>query len=306
MCKLLLAKLGWRFCLWLAASCLVPADENAGVAEEGVEEVVAPPMVVPIAPDARFLVVECGADGDSVALLFANEAGLPIAVAKVALARALMPLPEILPAPRPLNLDAQRLRTDTRLGEMQRRYRASLEGGQFDEAAELAAELMTNEDRSLMPADLVEPAAGAAFGSRHHQVGYGPSAEPAGHERSTLALRQPVDWQSIARRPISFDFHNANLVEVAGFFHHVTGMPVRLDLPVDRLRPGVGGVYARCNGKPTGEALQIVLASCGLGFVVEETGIRITEPQNGTGLIIPSSAAGRGRAGSTPDPSREQ
>ncbi len=92
--------------------------------------------------------------------------------------------------------------------------------------------------------------------------------------------RRPVDWQGIARRPISFDFENASLVEVAGFFRHAAGMPVRLDLPADRLGPGAAGVYARCTGKPVVEALQIVLGSCGLGYVIEEGEIRITEPES--------------------------
>ncbi|MGL5096684.1 MAG: hypothetical protein ACRDD1_13910, partial [Planctomycetia bacterium] len=108
-----------------------------------------------------------------------------------------------------------------------------------------------------VPADLTLPE-GATTAAR--TVVYKPAVNPS-------------NWTNAADQMVSLHFQGVGVREAAVFFHHATGLSVRLDAPA-----ATDAVYVRCRNLTVRQALPIVLGSCGLGYMVEGGVLRIAEP----------------------------
>lgn len=172
-------------------------------------------------------------------------------------------------APRPLAPAKLPSRTDPELASLQRAYVEAIQSG-IAEAASKAANAIARAPK-IDPK--VRPVGHAALGPEEHHVAFAGPPAPA----TVFHAHDPVpSWRKVAHQSTSVHFQGATIEEVARFFHHASGMTVRLESP----ETGQAGgepvrVYCRCRELPLERCLTAALATCGMGYCVRGSEILV-------------------------------
>lgn len=158
-------------------------------------------------------------------------------------------------------------------------------GPEDDETEELIDRILARRaaeqlrDSEIRAASLFEPAGASPAGIRHHRVGYQEPVSGAGFSTVFESPRAPLDWSSVSGLTVSFHFQGASLEEVASYFHHATGMTVRVALPVASEQLIPAGIHVLCRDKTAEQSLRVALGSCGLGYAVRGGALMIALPE---------------------------
>ena len=120
----------------------------------------------------------------------------------------------------------------------------------------------------------------------HHRVNYPPPQKATPPPATAPRAHGPTsNWRTIANSTLSCHFQGATLHDVAQFFHHATGLTVRLDPSVQKAGVDPAGIHVRCRNRPTEQSLRVVLGSVGLGYVVSGGELVLIDPVVGRAAV---------------------
>lgn len=114
----------------------------------------------------------------------------------------------------------------------------------------------------------------------HYQVGYRAPLEPVAEDAQVWRSHgSRTDWNQVIDNKVSFHFQGASVSEVAGYFHHATGMTVRVDPSAQHLCASGPGIHVLCRDQKVVSSLRVVLGSCGLGYMVQDGELVLAAPE---------------------------
>lgn len=190
--------------------------------------------------------------------------------------------------PKRLQLNSNECWTDKELAETQQEFRDLVQCGLLEEANRVLKRMESSgqptETLVEYDLDLHE----ARYGQRpeekprHHVVGYLDERSDEVHlyryRQIYQSRTEPQEWDTVAASNLSFHFQGASLGEVASFFHHATGVTVRLEAIPSEALVADGGIYIRCRNKSVEQCLRVVLGSRGLGYLYVNGELMIAAP----------------------------
>lgn len=172
------------------------------------------------------------------------------------------------PAPSRLAFRPEDCRFDPEFAALQRAFAREMARGNLEEAERVAGNIGTTDPGVRRAAAM----GNVAESGPHHRVGYREGNAPG---RRFASAAPSWNWEELRSQRISFHFQGASLAEVAEFFHHASGLNVRLEGPAtDQVK-----IYCSSRDLSVQQALRVVLGSCGHGYAIG----------NGEILLAPAS-----------------